>query len=176
MDKIFFFLILYPEGKAKGARNKGNLRGNGLDAVQLATKFAGRGNLEKTFVEGFSAFERAVETLNDKEKLAIFGPDTDIWYNAEVMDPESRNVINYDSKTLKIHDRGHFRFDKESGEKTDEDVSANLAALDSRLKQMQDALSEDKFSFVRSAIIKLEKLEDQTALKKAYASLDAAII
>ena len=50
-----------PEGRAKGARNKGNLRGNGLDAAALATKFAGRGNLEKAFVEGFAAFERAVE-------------------------------------------------------------------------------------------------------------------
>ena len=170
-----FLSYSIPEGKAKGARNKGNLRGNGLDAVQLATKFAGRGNLEKTFVEGFAAFERAVETLSDEEKLAIFGPNADIWYNAEIMDPESRNVINYDSKTLKIHDRGHFKFDKESGEKTDEDVSANLAALDSRLRQMQDSLSEDRFSFVRSAIIKLEKLEDEEALKKAYASLGNAM-
>ena len=155
-------------GKAKGARNKGNLRGDGLDAAALATKFAGRGNLEKTFVEGFAAFERAVETLSDEEKVAIFGPNTDIWYNAEIMDPESRNVINYDSKTLKIHDRGHFRFDKSTGEKSAEDVSANLAVLDNRLKSMQDAISEDKFSLVRSAIIQLEKMEDKEPLKEAY--------
>ena len=162
-------------GKAKGARNKGNLRGDGLDAAALATKFAGRGNLEKTFVEGFAAFERAVETLSDEEKVAIFGPDTDIWYNAEIMDPESRNVINYDSKTLKIHDRGHFRFDKSTGEKSAEDVSANLAVLDNRLKSMQDAISEDKFSLVRSAIIQLEKMEDKEPLKEAYSILDRVI-
>ena len=164
-----------PEGRAKGARNKGNLRGNGLDAAALATKFAGRGNLEKAFVEGFAAFERAVEALGDKEKLAIFGPDTDIWYQAEIMDPESRNVINYDSKTLKIHDRGHFKFDKSTGEKSAEDVSANLAVLDSRLEAMQDAISEDKFSFVRSAIIQLEKMEDKEPVKEAYAALDRAL-
>ena len=162
-------------GKAKGARNKGNLRGDGLDAAALATKFAGRGNLEKTFVEGFAAFERAVETLSDEEKVAIFGPNTDIWYNAEIMDPESRNVINYDSKTLKIHDRGHFRFDKSTGEKSAEDVSANLAVLDNRLKSMQDAISEDKFSLVRSAIIQLEKMEDKEPLKEAYSILDRVI-
>jgi hypothetical protein len=167
-----FLSYSIPEGKAKGARNKGNLRTGGLDAVGLATKFAGRGNLEKTFVEGFAAFERAVETLGKDEKLAIFGPNTDVWYNAEIMDPESRNVINYDSKTLKIHDRGHFKFDKSSGEKSTEDVSANLAVLDSRLESLQNAISKDKFSLVRSAIIQLEKMEDKEPLKEAYSALD----
>ena len=170
-----FLSYSIPEGKAKGARNKGNLRGNGLDAKELATKFSGRGNLEKTFVDGFSAFERAVETLSDEDKMAIFGPNADIWYNAEIMDPGSRNVINYDSKTLKIHDRGHFKFDKQTGEKSEEDVSANLAALDSRLEQMQDNASRQDYSFVRSAIINLEKIEDKEFLNRTYSALDSTM-
>ena len=44
------------EGKAKGARNKGNLKSGGLDASGLAKKFFGRGGLEKAFSGGFSAF------------------------------------------------------------------------------------------------------------------------
>ena len=36
-----FLSYSIPEGKAKGARNKGNLRAGGLDAPGLATKFAG---------------------------------------------------------------------------------------------------------------------------------------
>ena len=60
------------EGKAKGARNKGNLTGGGLDAVELATKFADRGNLKETFVQGFGAFEQAVESLSNEEKIEIF--------------------------------------------------------------------------------------------------------
>ena len=99
------------DGKAVGARNKGNLRKGGLDAPELATKFADRGNLTNAFVDGFDAFERAVETLSDEEKIQIFGDDADIWYNSEIMDPDNANVILYDSKLLKIHDRGHFRFD-----------------------------------------------------------------
>ena len=42
------------EGKAKGARNKGNLKQGGLDASGLAQKFAGRGTLEQAFTSGFS--------------------------------------------------------------------------------------------------------------------------
>ena len=106
------------EGKAKGARNKGNLKEGGLDALGLAHKFAGRGGLEKAFTTGFSAFEQAVEALSDDEKQRIFGPDANIWYNSEIMDPGAKNVINYDGKTLKIHGVGHFIFDRETGEQS----------------------------------------------------------
>ena len=163
------------DGKAVGARNKGNLRKGGLDAPELATKFADRGNLTNAFVDGFEAFERAVETLSDEEKIQIFGDDADIWYNSEIMDPDNANVILYDSKLLKIHDRGHFRFDKEAGERSDTDVSQNLAVLDSRLETMQDNLSDQKFSLVRSAIVNLNKLDDDVALNKAIRSIDSIL-
>ena len=155
------------DGKAVGARNKGNLRKGGLDAPELATKFADRGNLTDAFVGGFDAFERAVESLSDEEKLQIFGDDADVWYNAEIMDPDNANVILYDSKLLKIHDRGHFKFDKKSGERSEEDVSRNLAVLDNSLQKMQSQLSDKKFSLVRSAVIQLNKLDDDVALTKA---------
>ena len=68
-----FLSYSIPEGKAKGARNKGHYRTGGLDAAGLATKFAGRGGLEKAFTGGFDAFEKASESLSDEEKERIFG-------------------------------------------------------------------------------------------------------
>ena len=91
------------------------------------------------------------------------------------MDPDNANVILYDSKVLKIHDRGHFKFDRKTGEKSEEDVSANLAILDSQLKNMQGRLSNEKFSLVRSAIQKLEKLEDQEPFKQAVRAIDSLV-
>ena len=163
------------DGKAVGARNKGNLRKGGLDAPELATKFADRGNLTDAFVGGFDAFERAVESLSDEEKLQIFGDDADVWYNAEIMDPDNANVILYDSKLLKIHDRGHFKFDKKSGERSEEDVSRNLAVLDNSLQKMQSQLSDKKFSLVRSAVVQLNKLDDDVALTKALNDLNSVV-
>ena len=163
------------DGKAVGARNKGNLRNGGLDAPELATKFADRGNLTSAFVDGFDTFERAVESLSHNEKISIFGDDADIWYNAEIMDPDNANVILYDSKLLKIHDRGHFKFDKESGERSEEDVSENLLALDNVLQKMQSKLSDQKFSLVRSAVVQLKKLEDEVALKDAVRKIDSTL-
>ncbi len=171
------------ERKAKGARNKGNLRSGGLDAVGLAHKFAGRGGLEKAFSGGFNAFEQAVESLSDQEKERIFGPDTNIWYNAEVMDPGtegdphdpgSTNVIKYDSKTLKIHNVGHFSFDRETGEKKPIPEGA-LETLDTALERMQQALSKNDFSLAREAIIQLQKLEDDSILAITEQKLNRAI-
>jgi hypothetical protein len=183
-----FLSYSIPDGKAKGARNKGHLRAGGIDAIELAKKFAGRGGLEKAFSGGFSAFEDAVEILSDREKARIFGRDTNIWYNAEVMDPGSTlesgeqdpgdpgatNVIKYDGKTLKIHGVGHFVFDRNSGEKS-EIPKGTLELLDSTLDRMQEALKGHDFSLARKAIINLQSLEDDKDLQTAISKINSAI-
>jgi len=169
-----FLSYSIPEGKAKGARNKGNLKKGGLDSTELAQKFAGRGGLEKAFSGGFSAFEKAVEALSDEEKERIFGPDTNIWYNAEIMDPGSRNVINYDNKTLKIHNVGHFVFDRKSGDKKPIPQGI-LRILDNALNRMQKSLKDHDFSLAREAIINLKGLENDTALNKAKSRISGAL-
>ena len=166
-----FLSYSVPENKAKGARNKGNLRAGGMDATELAHKFAGRGNIEAAFTNGFATFEKAVSALSDEEKTRIFGPDTNIWYNAEVMDPGAANIIRYDAKTLKIHDVGHFIFDRET------DIKAPIPAgtlelLDSSLERMNAVLSDEDFNLVRRALIQLQKLEDDKALHEATNGLD----
>lgn len=171
------------DGKAKGARNKGNLKAGGLDALELSRKFAGRGGLEKAFSGGFSAFEKAVEALSEQEKQRIFGLDADIWYNAEIMDPGttddpndpgSINVIKYDDKTLKIHNVGHFMFDKDTGEKSPI-PEGTLETLDASLERMQQKLGGHNFKLAREAIIQLQKIEDGEALETASRRLNKEI-
>jgi phosphopantetheine adenylyltransferase len=177
-----FISYSVPEGKAKGARNKGNLKAGGLDAVGLAKKFAGRGGLEKAFVNGFDAFEKAVESLSDREKIKAFGPDANIWYNSEIMDPGTEgdpndpgsvNVIKYDNKTLKIHGVGHFVFDRETGEKKPI-PEGTLEVIDNALERMQSHLSntDSKYKLARKAIINLQKLEDEEVLSRSIALIN----
>ena len=167
-----FLSYSIPEGKAKGARNKGNLKSGGLDATGLAQKFAGRGNLEKAFTGGFNTFEKAVEALSDEEKERIFGPDTNTWYNAEVMDPGNANVILYDDKTLKIHDVGHFVFDRESGEQSPI-PEGTLETLDDAMERMEQKLHKDDFRLARRAMVDIKKIEDDgEALNKAISKIN----
>ena len=95
---------------ARAARTKGNIKSGGMSAQELAQKFAGRGNLEKAFVESFETFEKAVQSLDPDVQVGIFGEDADIYYNAEIQDPRTANVVNYDTKTLNIHQVGHAEF------------------------------------------------------------------
>jgi len=167
-----FLSYSIPEGKAKGARNKGNLKAGGLDAVGLAQKFAGRGGLEKAFTGGFATFEKAVEALSDEEKERIFGPNTNIWYNAEVMDPGNANVILYDDKTLKIHDVGHFVFDRDTGDQTPI-PTGTLDTLDDAMERMENQLHGDDFNLARRALVNIRKIEDDgQALKQVVSRID----
>ena len=63
-----------------------------LHRVLLRNLQVGRGRFVKAFTGGFSAFEQAVQRHSEvtKKKEIIFGPNTNIWYNAEVMDPRYR--------------------------------------------------------------------------------------
>ena len=159
------------DGKAKAARNVGNVKKGGMDAEALAAKFAGRGTLEKAFNGAFEAFVDAVQQLPDDVKLKVFGPDANIFYNAEVMDPDNPNIINYNSKNLIIHRDGHGEYDRESGKVTDRDVSAEANLLGKALQQIQKSDNEDSFGVEMKAVERLRALSDDKALTTAVTRL-----
>ena len=160
---------------ARAARNKGNIKAGGLDAAGLAAKFGGRGALETAFTEAFAAFEAAVGRMSIEEREEIFGPNTNIYYNAEVQDPRAANLINYDLPTLTIHRVGHNEFDRETGSATGRDVSKNARKLAAALDRVQGEREEGKFFVQMNAIRKLEALSDDTAANLAIARLEKAI-
>ena len=162
-------------GKAKAARNKGNIKAGGMDAAGLAAKFKGRGNLEAAFNDAFAAFETAAQRIPQELQLKIFGQAGDIYYNAEVQDPRSANVINYDEPNLVIHQVGHAQFNKETGKVVDADVSKNADYLFSALEDLQQKREKGKFLVQRNALRKLKALSDDTILKQSLSRLEAAL-
>lgn len=163
------------DGKAKAARNVGNVKKGGMDAEALAAKFAGRGTLEKAFNGAFEAFVDAVIQMPDDVKLKVFGPDANIFYNAEVMDPENPNIINYNSKNLIIHRDGHGEYDRETGKVTDRDVSAEANLLGKALKAVQKSDKEGAFGVEMKAIEKLRALDGDEALNNAVSRLKSLL-
>jgi hypothetical protein len=162
------------DGTVRAARNKGNLKTGGMDAAALAEKFGGRGALTDAFVNAFKAFEIAVNQFSDEEKLELFGPDTNIFYNAEVMDPANANVINYDTKTFLIHRAGHAEFDRETGKpvSSEQGFSEKKAgALQAALEKAQESMKGD-FKVQVNAIRQLKALGDDVALSIALKGMD----
>ncbi len=165
------------DGTVRAARNKGNIKAGGMTPAELLAKFEGRGALTDAFVNSFYAFEEAVESLSNEEQLELFGPDTNIYYNAEVMDPGSANVINYDKKTFLIHRAGHAAYDRETGkpipDKSGKDFGEEQAAkLQAALERTQDKISKRDFKVEVNAIRNLEGLGNDEDLMIALGRLD----
>ena len=166
-------------GRAVAARNKGQLKQGGLDADELDSFFANHPSqaLRYSFVEALGAFEEEVKKLDIDTQEKIFGPDASVFFNTEVMNPGNpdteegdprgagtTNVIPYDKKTLLIHRVGHAQFDKQTGKKTDLDITANFELLD---RAFVDSATEDPsiFSVETNPVRKLPPLQDKSVLR-----------
>lgn len=163
------------DGKAKAARNVGNVKKGGMDAEALAAKFAGRGTLEAAFNGAFEAFVDAVQQMSDEIKVKVFGPDANIFYNAEVMDPDNPNIINYNSKNLIIHRDGHGEYDRETGKVTDRDVSAEAELLGKALRSVEKSDKEGAFGIEMKAVERLRALNSDEALNNAVSRIKSLL-
>jgi len=177
----------FVDGGPKAARNKGNIKSGGMSTKQLADKFSFNPGLKKSFSQALRDFGDVVKSFPRDKQIEIFGPDTNIYYNAEIINPETANVINYDSKLVSIHRGGGAEFDKETGapvqvEITDpetgevitgpKDVSRHAQMLSDVLDEIQQDLSDNKFKIEMDAVFKLKALEDKEALQTALNTIE----
>jgi hypothetical protein len=160
--------------RAKGARNQDDIKNGGLKPEELARKFAKRKNpaLKKTFSDALKIFEKAIQSLGQETIIDLFGQDTNIYYNADVMDPRAPNVIQYDTKNLIIHRAGHGEYDRTTGSKTAKNVSDKAAKLEKIILAAQEKIKHQNYGLQVNAIKKLEALSDKTLLKKYFADID----
>ena len=138
-------------GRAKAARNKGQLKAGGLDPDELDEFFSNHPSqaLRYSFVEALQTFEDAVKDLDSDTLVSIFGQNNEVYFNTEVMNPGNpdapdddprgkgtTNVIPYDKKTLLIHGVGHFHFDPKLTDEENKaiDVSSNYDRLEPVLR------------------------------------------
>ena len=99
-------------------RNKAHQAAGGLSKTKLRSYFttdrvaAGKPqtpeNVVGSFEEAMDDFDDAMEELSEQELQALFR-DADgnaVFYNSEILNPQSVNVIDYDVKKLVIHRAG----------------------------------------------------------------------
>ena len=180
----------FAEGGARAARNKTNIKSGGMNARQLASKFSFNKSLQKSFKQALKNFEDVIKQMPRSKQEEIFGPDTNIYYNAEIINPETANVINYDSKLVSIHRGGGAEFDKETGSPVEveivdpetgevitgpKDVSRHADTLADELEKIQQNLADNRFKIEMDAVFKLKALEDKQALNVAMAKIEDEI-
>jgi len=180
----------FNEGQARAARNLSNIKQGGMSKRQLADKFSSNPALKKSFSKALKDFEDVIKQMPRSQQTKIFGPDTNIYYNAEIINPDTANVINYTSKVMAIHRGGGAEFDKETGKPVQveiedpetgeiitgpKDVSGHAEILSDELEKIQQNISDKKFNIQMDAIFKLKKLENKEALNDALSRLEDEI-
>jgi CDGSH-type Zn-finger protein len=104
------------DGKVIFARNKGHVKNrgeNGLNAIQLAQKFGGRGEIEKAFTATAEDIEEAINGMSEEEINNIFGNGRR-FMNSEIIYSGTQNVIPYDKNVIIFH--GTIEYDDDGNE------------------------------------------------------------
>jgi hypothetical protein len=92
------------EGVAKSARNPSNIKNGGVTAEQLYMQFKDKPEfLRQSFKTAVEAFENAAKNLQPEMQYMFFGPQANVFYNCEIINSMTSNVIKYDKNYIVIH-------------------------------------------------------------------------
>ena len=157
----------YVDGKPRAARNKGDMSRGGMTFEDLINReFRGGEESKRAYVTAFNAYVAALDSLSEKEKSQIFGPNGEIFYNTEIQGPVAPNVVNYDENVVNIHRMGHKKYNKEDNSL---EVVANekqSAFLDKVIDRFEEATADEDFSVRRTAFLTLNKITDEEFIQK----------
>jgi hypothetical protein len=157
--------ISWVNGKLVAARNKSHLANRGANALDIsgvATKFAGRGELEKAYNFAMKDLTKAISSLSAKQKEKIFKNGA-CFMNIEVIYPTSINVIPYGQPLLVFH--GTMEYD-ESGNAIGESAEAGRI-LGGMIKQIEQHV-QDNYTLQGPPVLKLPKSQDLSSKKGKY--------
>ena len=165
----------YQGGVARAARNKTDMQRGGMTMEELAAReFKGGEKVRRAYIQSFDAYQSALDSLTDKEKVKIFGSNGEIFYNTEIMGPAAANVLNYDVNVLSIHQGGHKSYNKATNTVEVVDASNASRYLDRVIDRFEQATSNKQFSVQRTAYVKLKSLDGDADLNVAIARLQKA--
>ena len=153
-------LFISWNGKMLAARNTGDLKRGGMDYKAVASKFKGRGNIEKAFTFAMKDLGKAIGSLNIKQQEKIFDNGNN-WVNMEIMFPASANVITYDAPYLQFHNVLQYKDGKAIG--SVQDGARILAGMIAQTNQTV----QKNFSIIGPKVLKINPHQDYST-KKPY--------
>ena len=100
--------------EVRAVRNKKHAKAGGLSKQALVDALTVDRPVEKrvpqnvvdAYHDALENFEKVVNTVSESAFITEDGGQ--IFYNAEIMDPRSPNVVDYDAQSLAIHRSGHI--------------------------------------------------------------------
>jgi len=169
----------YNGGTAKAARNENDIAKGGMDLQDLlAREFAGGKKMQDVYVNVSKAFDMAIKSLSDEERIHLFGENGEKFYNAEVIHTDAKNVVSYDGDFISIHRQGHKHLNPEENKVTEFDAGSTAQMLDSIIEKFEITLAGKEgmpMPIRRAAIRNLEELSNKESLNIAVAKIKKAL-
>ena len=173
------------DNKARLLRNNSQIKSGGITIEDLKAEFttnriqAGKkavpANVVNTYINLVGFFERIVSNVysSTEQKELVFGKDAEnkpqFFFNCELIDPTSPNVIKYDSKVLLFHKLGNIKIDAKEGKisATDTDeIKTKFNELRKIFGSSKDIeITEDKKS--RIDLVDLDRLDKELGILRA---------
>jgi hypothetical protein len=177
LDGVNVFLG-FNAGSAKAARNKNDIAKGGLDLeAVIAREFKGGEKIRQVYVNAVKAFNLAVESLSDDERIHIFGENGQKFYNAEILHSDAKNIVSYSEDVISIHRQGHKELNSETGKVEGFDAGSTADALDQAIDKFEIQLSDKgtSYKFRRAAITNLKELSNKEDLQIAMAKINKTL-
>jgi len=156
---------------ARAARNKGQISKDGVTAEELNSLFGDRSdNVRNSFVTAVKTFNKIIEQLDTATQTSLFGPDTNIFYNCEIVNSLTSNVIKYNKNYIIIHSSGHTInkpfIKRNRKEFTEEDLENNISRMSKILDEIQRQSPAD-YQFTVDPAIQLNNINNDSYLNNA---------
>jgi len=157
--------VSWRDGRLVAARNKGHLKNKGagaLDIKGVATKFAGRGELEKAYNFAMNDLTKAIGSLSEKQREKIFKGGA-CFMNLEVIYPTSVNVIPYGQPLLVFH--GTMEYNEEGIAIGENQEAARILA--GMIKQVNQDV-QSNYTIQGPPVVELPKSKNLSNAKAKY--------
>jgi hypothetical protein len=158
-----FFSYDFNTKTLRFARNKGDLTKGGMVRSDIETKWASADAVREAYTQAYDVLQAAVDSLSDQEKLDVFGDQTNVWFNAEIVSAANPNVINYDRNFIAPHEFGAIHIDRSGKEATGFDAVAAFEKLKNTFFKLQKTASNKGWDIVGPAIVNLAEGNTQIA-------------
>jgi len=155
------------------ARNAGDIRGGGMDAQDLARRFANRGNVEEAFTSAFKVLKQALGSLNKKTRDIIF-EGGHVWFSMEIIYSGLSTTINYDHNNIVFHGYPVFRRDDDGSVEEVHDQTG-IEFLKSEINNMQAAVAERNWHVRGPTLVRLKKISDGSIVNTTISQIDEAM-
>jgi len=161
-------MVSVVDGKAKAARNKGNIKQGGMSLDDVKNKFKNHiPAVRNAFVYAMTDLKSTLERMSKKDQDVLFDNGNN-WANLEIIYSPTKNVIDYDGPaTIIFH--GILKYDTATAAARGE-VRSGGSKLASIISKINSTI-ETKFSFKGPNVLKVAKAKDYSAKQSKFLTM-----